>query len=471
VVARATIDPSTRIAELVSLLPEEPLMTKKLQPESGATRREFIQTTAAAGVAALAAAALPGGAFAAGGDQIKVGLIGCGGRGTGAITDRGVLTAAPNVTIWALADAFEDRLNGCRNRLNEFVEKEGKEDVKRLGNKVDVPKERCFVGLDAYQKLLETDVNYIILATPPGFRPIHLKAAVEAGKHIFTEKPVCVDAPGYRSVVDTAKKAEEKKLAIVAGTQRRHQLGYIETMKRLINDKAIGDIVAGRCYWNQGILWFQSRKPDMTDLQYQMRNWYNFPWLCGDHIVEQHVHNLDVINWALGAVPLKAAGMGGRQRSVPNPDDYGVIFDHFAVDYEYPNGVHVLSECRQIDGCWESISEAVQGTKGFCQVNAYTIDKKPVITKQQDEASQNPYIQEHTDLIESIRSGKPLNELKQVADSTMTAILGRMSTYTGKPLTWEQAVNSKKKLMPDELDWDMDLPAWKVPVPGKTKFV
>jgi predicted dehydrogenase len=202
-----------------------------------------------------------------------------------------------------------------------------------------------------------------------------------------------------------------------------------------------------------------------------MRNWYNFPWLCGDHIVEQHIHNLDVINWVLGAHPVAAAGMGGRQRSVDNPDDYGVIFDHFAVDYEYPNGVHVLSECRQISGCWDSISEAVQGTKGFCQVNAYSINGQRLLTKEQDKAAVDPYVQEHTDLIESVRSGKPINELKNVAESTMTALLGRMSTYTGKQLTWDQAVNSKEKLMPDKLDWDMKLPEWKVAVPGKTAFV
>jgi predicted dehydrogenase len=432
------------------------------------TRRDFLKTTTATAAGALASQlALTANAHAAGDDAIRVGIIGTGGRGTGA--GENVLEAAPNVTIVALADAFQDRLDECKKTLTNFA---NKDKVKQLGNKVDVG-DRCFVGLDAYEKLLKTDVNYVILATSPGFRPIHLAAAIAANKNIFTEKPVAVDAPGYHKVMDVYEEANKKKLAVGAGTQRRHQLAYQETLKR-VHGGEIGEIVGGRCYWNQGILWFKPRKPDMTDLVWQMRNWYNFTWLCGDHIVEQHVHNIDVINWATGAHPVKAAGMGGRQRSVPNPDDYGHIFDHFTVDFEYPNGVHVMSMCRQISGCANSVSEAVVGTKGTCLTadkSYYKINGADVVTAAQDRANTNPYVQEHTDLIASIRAGKPLNELKNVAESTMSAILGRMSTYTGKALTWEQAINSKEVLMPPHLDWQMTLSVPPVAVPGKTPFV
>jgi predicted dehydrogenase len=418
---------------------------------------------AAAG-AALATSLIPSNVHAAGSDIIKVGLIGCGGRGTGAGDN--VLHASKNVQIYAIGDAFQDRLDSCRKHLEGL---KGDDKVKELGNTVDV-EGRTFVGLDAYEKVINSGVNYIILATPPGFRPLHLQAAVAAGKNIFTEKPVATDAPGIRKVLDAYEQAKGKKLGIVAGTQRRHQLGYVETMKR-IHGGEIGDIVGGRCFWNQGILWCKPREKGWSDLVYQLRNWYNFTWICGDHIVEQHVHNLDVTNWALKAHPVSARGMGGRQRSVPNPQDYGNIFDHFAVDYEYPNGVHVLSECRQISNCWDSVSEALVGNKGTCQVNDYVINGARIVSRDQDRQSTDPYVQEHTDLIESIRKGEPLNELKNVAESTMTAILGRMSTYTGQSLTWDQAINSKEVLMPEKLAWDMSLPEAPIAVPGMTKFV
>jgi predicted dehydrogenase len=425
------------------------------------TRRDFLKTSAAAATLAV----LAGNVHAEGSDVIKVGLIGCGGRGSGAADN--VLHAAPGVKIVAIGDAFADRAQSCRQKILKDAEKD---EVKKLGNSVDLPDSRVFVGLDAYQKVIACDVNYIMLATPPGFRPLHLAAAVAAGKNVFTEKPVATDAPGIRNVFDTYEKAKEKKLGIVAGTQRRHQLGYLETMKH-VHGGDIGDIVAGRCYWNQGILWHVKRTAEMTDLVWQLRNWYNFTWICGDHIVEQHVHNIDVINWALGALPIRATGMGGRQRSVSNPDDYGNIFDHFTVEFEYPKGIHVMSQCRQIDGCANSVSEALVGTRGTCQVDKYRINDRLVLTREQDRQSTNPYVQEHTDLIESIRKGSPLNELKTVAESTMTAILGRMSTYTGKTLTWDQALGSKEELMPHNLAWDMTLPVPPVAVPGQTKFV
>jgi myo-inositol 2-dehydrogenase/D-chiro-inositol 1-dehydrogenase len=434
--------------------------------KTGGSRREFLtKTTVAAGAALAGQMGLAPQVYAAGSDTISVGLIGCGGRGTGAVDN--VLHAAPNVRIVALADAFQDRLDGCRNRLQDIAKNDGA--VKQLGNTVDIG-QRAYVGLDAYERLLnDKEVNYVILATPPGFRPLHLQAAVAAGKNIFTEKPVGVDGPGIRTVLAAYEEAKKKGLAIAAGTQRRHQLGYIETIKRL-HDGAIGDLVAGRCYWNMGILWHVKRTPEMSDLQYQMRNWYNFTWLCGDHIVEQHVHNIDVINWAFQAHPVRAVGMGGRQRSVPNPQDFGNIFDHFCVDFEYPNGVHVMSMCRQISGCADSVSEAVVGTKGTCQVNAYNINGQRTLTREQDRQSTDPYVQEHTDLIKSIRGGKPINELKNVAESTLSAILGRMSTYTGNAIAWDQALNSRENLMPAVLDWNMDLPPAPVAVPGRKRF-
>jgi predicted dehydrogenase len=321
--------------------------------------------------------------------------------------------------------------------------------------------------------VIASGANYIILATPPGFRPLHIEAVVRAGKTLFTEKPVGVDGPGIRKVLAAYEESKGKNMAIAAGTQRRHQLGYVETMKR-VHDGAIGDIVAARAYWNQGILWKVDRTQDMTDLVWQMRNWYNFLWLCGDHIVEQHVHNIDVCNWALNAHPVKARGMGGRQRNVPHPEAYGHIWDHFAVEFDYPGGAFVHSQCRQINQCWNSVSEHLHGTKGQCDAGGYTLldlkggNAKRVISREAAKAATDPYVQEHTDLIASVRSGKPINELKNVAESTMTAILGRMAAYTGKELTWEQALNSQESLMPEHLDWNMSLPVPPVPQMGKT---
>jgi myo-inositol 2-dehydrogenase / D-chiro-inositol 1-dehydrogenase len=338
---------------------------------------------------------------------------------------------------------------------------------KQLGNSVEIADANCHAGLDAYEKLLQSDINYVILATPPGFRPIHLEAAVAAGKTIFTEKPVGVDGPGIRKVLKAYEEAVRKNLAIVAGTQRRHQRAYLETMKQ-IHDGAIGDLVGGRGYWNQNTLWKHPRKPGQSDVAYQISNWYGFPWLCGDHIVEQHVHNLDVLNWAFQAHPVRAVGMGYR---VPRDAAYGSIFNFFAIDYEYPKGVHALSMCRQIDGCANDVAEYLVGSKGQCTVSSYDINGKRLFTRRELDKHINPYVQEHTDLIASLREGKPLNELKQVAESTLTAIMGRMSAYTGKEVRWEQALNSQEDLMPQNLTWDMSLAEPPIPYPGKTKLI
>jgi predicted dehydrogenase len=424
------------------------------------SRRAFLKTSTAAAVA-TGIARVPG-AWAAGSDAIRVGVIGCGGRGTGAAAN--VLNAAPGVKIVAMGDAFKDRLESSKAQLLKDP---------KLAPMVDVPAERSFVGLDAFQKVLATDADYIILASPPGFRPEHLKATVAAGKNIFTEKPVAVDGPGIRSVLESYAQAKAKNLAIVAGTQRRHGKGYLETMKR-IHDGAIGDLQSARCYWNQGGLWNKPRQSEWSDLEWQMRNWLYFTWLSGDHIVEQHIHNLDVVNWAMNAHPVKALGLGGRQ--VRTGPEWGHIFDHFTVDYEYPSGAHMLSMCRQMPGTEGRVAEDLQGTLGACATSQdakrYVISGKNAWRLAPEEVGLDPYVQEHVDLVASIRKGEPINELETVAESTLTAIMGRMSAYTGQSVTWEQALNSQQALVPPsgQLAWG-PMPVPPVAEPGKTELV
>lgn len=419
------------------------------------SRRDFLKTSAASALLISSGVLeISKGAWAGGSDIIRVGVIGAGGRGTGAAKD--CIRSSQGVKIVALGDVFKDRIEGSYNALtNDQSLKEG----------VDLTPERCFVGFDAYQKVIDCGVDMVILAAPPGFRPMHFKAAVDAGKHVFMEKPVAVDGPGIRTVLASGEEASRKRLGVVAGTQRRHQASYIETIKR-IHGGAIGPIRAAQCYWNQGGLWMHPRKPEWTDMEWQLRNWLYFTWLSGDHIVEQHVHNIDVINWVLRAHPLKAVGMGGRQ--VRTDPAYGNIFDHFAVEFEYPDGVRVLSMCRQIDGCCGNVSERVIGIWG-------TSNCSGIIRKARDEwkysgPGNNPYVQEHADLIASIRAGKPLNETRQVAESCLAAIMGRMSAYTGQEVTWEQALNSQENLMPEKLEFG-PLPVPPVAVPGKTPLI
>ncbi len=422
------------------------------------TRREFVKTTAGL-TAAAAFPLIPSAAWAAatahvaGSDTIRVGLIGCGGRGTGAALQS--LAAAPETQIVALADVFNDRLQGSRGYI-----------AKNERGKVD--DDHCYLGFDAYQQLLDhADVDLVILATPPHFRPIHLEAAIKAGKHVFMEKPVAVDAPGIRKVIAAGEEAKRKKLSIVSGTQRRHEACYLAAMQR-VQDGAIGDIVSARCYWNQGGLWMNDRQDSWSDMEWQLRNWLYFTWLSGDHITEQHVHNLDAVNWAMGGPPIKAMGMGGRQ--VRTSPKYGHIFDHFAIEYEYANGAFLESMCRQIDGCASRVEEVVYGTKGRLRTHsgyAEMFGEKP--WKFENE-NPDPYVQEHVDLIASVREGKGLNEAKRVAESTLTAIMGRMSAYTGQEISWEQALNSKEDLSPDAYEFG-SLPVPPVAVPGRTPFI
>ena len=391
------------------------------------------------------------------GPVLKAGVIGCGGRGTGAALN--FLDAGPNLQIVALGDTFKDRIDQCN------------EELKKQKN-VTVPPEKCFVGFDAYQKVLEAGVDLVILATPPYFRPEHLAAAVAAHKNIFTEKPVCVDPQGARSVMATALKAKELELTIVTGTQRRHQRDYNATYQQ-IQAGMIGEIVGGNVYWNQSKLWHRDNEKTWTEMEWMIRNWVNWCWLSGDHIVEQHVHNLDVMNWFTGSHPVKAVGMGSRLRRVT-----GDQYDNFDVDYVFENGMHFHSMCRQINGCANNVSERVQGTSGSsnCRNNVldlkgtelwkyqYPLDDqgKPDSGKMKD-----PYVQEHIDFVTAIRTAKPFNELENTAVSTMTAIMGRISAYTGKETTWDEMMNSELKLGPKVFAFGpVDVPK-DVPIAGE----
>ncbi len=397
----------------------------------------------AAGTLVLSGAAGPL-AYAQGSDEIRVGVVGCGGRGSGAAHD--CVSSSSGVKVVALADTFKDRLEGLKKDFN-------------------VPDDRCFVGLDAYKQLMALDdVNLVILATPPGFRPKQFAEAIRKGKHVFMEKPVAVCPAGAKMVIEASGLASQKGLGVVAGTQRRHQPEYVETMKR-IHDGAIGDIVSAQCYWNMGGLWVHERQASESDVEWQMRNWLYFTWLSGDHICEQHVHNIDVINWAFKDVqPETVYAVGGRQfRTEPK---YGHIFDHFGVEFTYPGDVKTISMCRQIEGTAGNVSERVVGTKGWSDC-AGTIEGENAWRYRGPKA--NPYVQEHADLIKSIREGKPLNEGKRIAESTLCAIMGRESAYSRVQFTRSWFMNrSTLNLLPsDELKLSDAMPVPPVAVPGR----
>lgn len=388
-------------------------------------------------------------------EVLRLAVIGCGGRGTGAANQ--ACNTGRDVKLVAMADAFPDRLQNSLQNLK-----------KAHPDQVDVPPERQFVGFDAYKRAIEL-ADVVILTTPPGFRPVHFEAAVKAGKHVFMEKPVAVDAPGIRKVLAAAAEARKKDLKIGVGFQRRHQLGYIETLKRL-HDGAIGDLVSMRCYWNSGGVWVRPRQPDWTEMEYQMRNWYYFNWLCGDHIVEQHVHNIDVINWAKGAFPVRAQGQGGRQ--LRTGKDHGQIFDHHFVEFEYADGSRLYSQCRHQPG-WNNVSEFAQGTRGRADISGYRIEGAENWKYRGEDP--NPYQNEHNDLFDAIRNDTPYDETDYGAKSTMTGIMGRMCTYSNQMLTWEEALGSEVDLSPQTLSWDAMPPAapdengrYEVPEPGKT---
>ena len=426
-------------------------------------RRHLLKTGMTGAALAAASYGRIAAATAAGTDEIRVGLVGCGGRGTGAI--RNIIDGKiPNVKVVAMGDLFKDR-------IDESLKNLGKVEAEAGAKVLAVTPEKMFAGFDAYQKVISTDCNYVILASPPGFRPTHLRAAVAANKHIFTEKPMAVDGPGIRTCFELYEEANQKKLAIGVGLQRHHSKGYLEAMKR-IKGGAIGEIVSGRAFWLQRDLWFKVRQPNWTDAEWQIRNWLYFTWLSGDHIVEQHIHNIDVVQWAIGKPPVAAVGMGGRQQRTDPA--YGHIYDHFAVDFEYPNGIQVMSMSRQIPGCHNAISEHVVGSKGRADMenNKWRFSglRGQKGWSHEGEKDVNPYVQEHIDLIAAIRKGKPYNELKAATESNLAAIMGRISAYTGKRVTWDQALNSKESLMPADLKFGK-MEVAKVAIPGTTEII
>jgi predicted dehydrogenase len=419
------------------------------------TRRDLLGASAVA--ATLAAAPH---VYAAGSDVLRVGLIGCGSRGTGAASQ--ALRADEHVKLVAMGDAFEDRLQTSLETLRKD---------EKVAGKIDVPPERCFVGFDAYRQVLAAGVDVVLLTTPPHFRPLHLKAAVEAGKHIFAEKPVAVDAPGVRSVLATCAEAKRKGLSVVSGLCLRYDNGFRATVKRL-QDGAAGEVLTLQANDYRGSNWAKPRQPGSTDMQYQMRNWYNFTWLSGDFNVEQHVHFLDVCTWVMkDEYPVRAAGLGGRQVRTA-PED-GHIYDHFAVVYEYAGGARLFSNCRQQRGLKNEISAHVVGTRGRAELSERR--RGLWVRAAEDWAYDGPanemYQTEHDELFASVRAGKPINNGDYMAKSTLLAILGRMAAYTGQVITWEQALSSQEDLSPPRYDWDVALPDPPVAMPGRTRFI
>ena len=434
------------------------------------TRRNFLKSTSSAVVGGSLLSGLPIERFALGAvnnDTLKLALIGCGGRGSGAANQ--ALSTSGAVKLIAAADVFKDRMDGSLGNLKQ-----------QHSERVEVAEENRFIGFDAYKKAIAM-ADVVILSTPPGFRPMQFEEAVRQGKHVFMEKPVATDAPGVRRVLAAAEEAKKKNLKVAVGLQRHHQLGYLETMQRL-HDGQIGDIVAMRCYWNGNTPWVHPREElekqagrKLTEMEYQLRNWYYFNWLCGDHINEQHIHNLDVINWLKKGHPVKARGNGGCETR--KGKDYGEIFDHHVVEFEYADGSTCFSQCRHQQGCWNDVSEHAIGTKGNCNLGNHTIRGENA-WRFKTPGARDAYQQEHDDLFDAIRNDKPYSEAEYGATSTMTAIMGRMATYSGKDVEWNAAIGSNINLFPDNLAWDANpksLPdangMYQLAVPGRTVVI
>lgn len=420
------------------------------------TRREILK-----GAAGLGAVSTMPMVHASGTGMVRVGLVGCGGRGTGAATQ--ALSAGPDVKLVAMADAFADRLEGSLSFLkNEPA----------VGPRVDVPQSRRFVGFDACKALIESGVDVVLLCTPPHFRPLHLRLAVDAGKHVFAEKPVAVDAPGVRSVLETCKRAAEKSVSIVSGLCLRYDAGFRETVRR-IHDGAAGDVTTLLANDYRSGRWTKPKEPGMSEMTYQMRNWYNFTWLSGDFNVEQHVHHLDVCAWVMkDRYPVKAIGMGGRQALTGS--EYGQIYDHFSVVYEYPDGARLISNCRQQPGCKNDMSVHVLGTRGCAALSerhkGLWIKGSTGYAWYYDGLKNEMYQAEHDELFAGIRASKSINNGEYMARSTLLAIMGRMAAYTGQEITWEMALNSQEDLSPAGYSWDAAPPASAIAAPGQTPF-
>jgi predicted dehydrogenase len=420
-----------------------------------ASRRSFLKTAATVG----ALAGLPE-VHAAGSDILRVGLIGCGDRGTGAAAQ--ALAADSGARLVAMADAFEDRLQSSLETLQKN---------EAIAAKLDVAPARRFVGFDAYRELLESGVDVVLLCTPPHFRSIHLRAAIDAGKHVFAEKPVAVDAPGVQSVLESCRLAASKGLSVVSGLCLRYDNTFRETVRR-IHDDAIGDVLTLFANDYRSGRWAKPRQPGWSEMLYQMRNWYNFTWLSGDFNVEQHVHNLDVCAWLMReSYPVKAVGMGGRQ--VLTGREYGQIYDHFSVVYEYANGARIVSNCRQQPRCKNDMSVKVLGSQGQADLVERAGGMRIRSHRGEwtaGEPRNRMYQVEHDELFAGIRNGKPINNGEYMARSTLLAIMGRMAAYTGQEITWEMAMNSKQSLAPDRYDWDGQPPASMIAMPGETRF-
>jgi predicted dehydrogenase len=388
------------------------------------------------------------------GKELKAGIIGCGGRGSGAASNW--LNAANGVTITALGDTFKDRLDDLASNLKN----------KR---NIDIPQDKRFVGLDAYKQVIDSGVDVVIIATPPCFRPIHFQYATEKGKHSFLEKPICVDPAGYRLIMATAKQAQNKNLCVITGTQRHHQRNYVEAYKQIMNG-LIGEITGGAVYWNQNMLWYKERKAGWSDCEWMIRDWVNWKWLSGDHIVEQHVHNIDVFTWFSGLKPVKATGFGSRHRRIT-----GDQYDNFSVDFTMENGIHLHSMCRQINGCISNVSEFIQGAKGswssageIKDLTGKTIWKYDYEAEKTNFKQTDPYTLEHVNFINLIRAGKSIDQASETAVSNMAAIMGRESAYTGGESTWEALTASPLDYTPKDLSLTgkMDMTGFTVPVPG-----
>ena len=435
---------------------------------SNFSRRTFVKSATLTGGLLLSPSfSLEAMANSSNNKKLKLALVGCGGRGTGAAVQ--ALRADKDVELVAVADAFKDRIESSLKSIYE--ELDGEIEVK-------VKEKNRFVGFNSYQKAIDK-ADVVILTTPPGFRPLHFKYAIDNDKHVFMEKPVATDAAGVRQVLNSAKIATKKKLNVVVGLQRRYQNSYNRTLK-FIEDGTVGKILSGQVYWNSSGVWVRKRISGQSEMEYQMRNWYYFNWLCGDHILEQHIHNIDVANWFIGEYPKSAAGMGGRE--VRNGLDHGEIFDHHYVEFKYPGGAVVSSQCRHQPGTKFNVSEAFQGSKNnittsgdYCNVISH---EGKSVYKHNPNGDKSPYQIENDKLFESIRSGGLINDAEYGAKSTLTAIMGRMATYTGKEITWDQALNSQEILVPENLSWNSTPPTlpdqngrYKIPVPGVTKIL
>ena len=438
------------------------------------SRRDFIKQGSLLAGGLIAAPLLSNANYFSGSDDvIKIALIGCGGRGTGAATQ--ALVSKQNVKLVAMADAFRDNLDTCYKQLTSDDIADSTNGRGNLKGKIDVPEERKFTGFDGYMHAIEL-ADVVILATPPGFRPIHFEEAVKQGKHIFMEKPVATDPAGIQKVLAAAAIAKQKKLNVVVGLQRHYQNSYRELYKR---KDMIGDITSAQAWWNNDGVWVRPRKYNQTEMEYQMRNWYYFNWLCGDHINEQHIHNIDAVNWFKGGYPVKAQGMGGRQ--VRKGKDHGEIFDHHYVEFTYADGSILNSQCRHIPGTMSRVDELLIGTKGrIAAGDANIIDSKGKVLYQFDKSTENnPYQTEHDELFAAIAKGEyKFNDAENGARSTMTSILGRMATYSGQIVDWDKAINCGLDLHPKVYDWNALPPLlpnadgfYPVAIPGVTKYV